>query len=253
MDTCDGVVVRAGSRRSHRLADGPSLHPNPGGAGGFPPSRAWPSRLARMDVAAWRLGGPTARYGTGAQLRAPNWQHPAATSGQCRQANTLIEAELCLPGAQPKGDDRRTAQAPTSTLPCRAATLDLRTALGAVRRAPAPAVRHSPAGMPSPAYPGPGHLREAHPGAGVRLRLTSGSPTFCSERTHAWSNAFGKLRWCTERRRRMVEFWVALAHAIIIACRLIRRAWTCSSCGPLAVDASIGQVRPYRRLRRRFG
>jgi hypothetical protein len=33
------------------------------------------------------------------------------------------------------------------------------------------------------------------------------------ERTHAWGNAFGKPRWCTERRRRVVGFSLALAHA----------------------------------------
>jgi hypothetical protein len=31
------------------------------------------------------------------------------------------------------------------------------------------------------------------------------------ERTHAWGNQYGKLRWCTERRRVVVEFWLALA------------------------------------------
>jgi transposase len=46
------------------------------------------------------------------------------------------------------------------------------------------------------------------------------------ERTHAWGNQYGKLRWCTERRRRVVEFWLALANAAIICSRLIRRAWT---------------------------
>jgi hypothetical protein len=45
-------------------------------------------------------------------------------------------------------------------------------------------------------------------------------------RTHAWGNA-GKLRWCTERRRRVVELYQALAHAIIIVRRLVRRAWSC--------------------------
>jgi hypothetical protein len=29
------------------------------------------------------------------------------------------------------------------------------------------------------------------------------------ERTHAWGNQYGKLRWCTERRRLVVEFWRA--------------------------------------------
>ena len=46
------------------------------------------------------------------------------------------------------------------------------------------------------------------------------------ERTHAWTNQYGKLRWCTERRRPIVEFWLALANAAIICGRLVRRAWT---------------------------
>jgi hypothetical protein len=28
------------------------------------------------------------------------------------------------------------------------------------------------------------------------------------ERTHAWGNQYGKLRWCTEPRRTVVEFWL---------------------------------------------
>jgi transposase len=46
------------------------------------------------------------------------------------------------------------------------------------------------------------------------------------ERTHAWGNQYGKLRWCTERRRLVVEFWLALASAVIVLGRLVRRAWT---------------------------
>jgi transposase len=46
------------------------------------------------------------------------------------------------------------------------------------------------------------------------------------ERTHAWGNQYGKLRWCTERRRLVVEFWLALAGAAIVFGRLLRRAWT---------------------------
>jgi transposase len=46
------------------------------------------------------------------------------------------------------------------------------------------------------------------------------------ERTHAWGNQYGKLRWCTERRRLVVEFWLALANAAIVLGRLLRRAWT---------------------------
>jgi IS5 family transposase len=47
------------------------------------------------------------------------------------------------------------------------------------------------------------------------------------ERTHAWGNQDGKLRWCTERRRLVVAFWLALANAAIVCGRLVRRAWTC--------------------------
>jgi transposase len=47
------------------------------------------------------------------------------------------------------------------------------------------------------------------------------------ERTHAWGNQYGKLRWCTERRRLVVQFWLALANAVIVCGRLLRRAWTC--------------------------
>jgi transposase len=46
------------------------------------------------------------------------------------------------------------------------------------------------------------------------------------ERTHAWGNQYGKLRWCTERRRLVVAFWLALANAAIVCGRLVRRAWT---------------------------
>jgi transposase len=47
------------------------------------------------------------------------------------------------------------------------------------------------------------------------------------ERTHAWGNQYGKLRWCTERRRLVVAFWLALANAVIVLGRLVRRAWAC--------------------------
>jgi hypothetical protein len=46
------------------------------------------------------------------------------------------------------------------------------------------------------------------------------------ERNHAWGNQYGKLRWCTERRRLVVESWPALANAAIVCGRLVRRAWT---------------------------
>jgi hypothetical protein len=45
------------------------------------------------------------------------------------------------------------------------------------------------------------------------------------ERTHAWGNQYGKLRWCTQCRRLVVEFWLALANAAIALGRLVRHAW----------------------------
>jgi hypothetical protein len=40
------------------------------------------------------------------------------------------------------------------------------------------------------------------------------------------ANQYGKLRWCTERRHVVVEFWLLLALMLIVVGRLIRRAWT---------------------------
>jgi hypothetical protein len=54
-----------------------------------------------------------------------------------------------------------------------------------------------------------------------------GSRRWPVERTHAWGNQYGKLRWCTERRRLVVEFWLAPASAAIVCGRLLHRAWTC--------------------------
>jgi len=51
------------------------------------------------------------------------------------------------------------------------------------------------------------------------------------ERSHAWLNAFGKLRWCTERRQACVVFWLALACVVVIIRRLVRGAWTKYRCG----------------------
>jgi hypothetical protein len=65
------------------------------------------------------------------------------------------------------------------------------------------------------------------------------------ERTHAWGNQYGKLRWCTERRRRVVvEFWLALANAAIVCGRLVRRAWSCyhwQGCPAAAHDHLLAQ------------
>jgi IS5 family transposase len=47
------------------------------------------------------------------------------------------------------------------------------------------------------------------------------------ERTNSWHNrGFKKLAICTERRRPVIEAYIALANAIIITRRLLRTAWT---------------------------
>lgn len=46
------------------------------------------------------------------------------------------------------------------------------------------------------------------------------------ERTNAWSNAYKKLVWCTERREPVIDFWLAFSGVIIIVRRLVREGWT---------------------------
>ena len=46
------------------------------------------------------------------------------------------------------------------------------------------------------------------------------------ERASSWHNADKKLVWCTERKGRVIDFWVAFSEVIIIVRRLIRKAWT---------------------------
>jgi hypothetical protein len=45
------------------------------------------------------------------------------------------------------------------------------------------------------------------------------------ERTSSWQNAHKKLVWCTEKRGRVIGFWVAFSEVIIIVRRTIREAW----------------------------
>jgi IS5 family transposase len=45
------------------------------------------------------------------------------------------------------------------------------------------------------------------------------------ERTSSWHNAHKKLVWYTERRGRVVDFWVAFSEVVIIVRRLIREGW----------------------------
>lgn len=45
------------------------------------------------------------------------------------------------------------------------------------------------------------------------------------ERTNSWHNAHKKLLWCTERRGRVIDFWISFSNVIIVVRRLIREAW----------------------------
>jgi transposase len=45
------------------------------------------------------------------------------------------------------------------------------------------------------------------------------------ERTNAWQNAHRKLVWCTERRDKVIDFWLAFSEVIIIVRRLVREGW----------------------------
>jgi len=45
------------------------------------------------------------------------------------------------------------------------------------------------------------------------------------ERTNSWQNAHKELLWCTERRGRVVDFWVALSDVVVIVRRLVGEAW----------------------------
>jgi len=60
---------------------------------------------------------------------------------------------------------------------------------------------------------------------GLPAPLTAGQ-RWVVERTNAWTNAHKKLVWCTERRARVVEFWLAFSAVLITVGRLIREAWT---------------------------
>jgi transposase len=46
------------------------------------------------------------------------------------------------------------------------------------------------------------------------------------ERTHAWMNGYGKLRRCTERDAKIVDFYLYLAAAFVVIRRLIQQART---------------------------
>ncbi len=67
-------------------------------------------------------------------------------------------------------------------------------------------------------------LHAAIAAKGKPAPLTAGQ-RWVVERTNAWTNAHKKLVWCTERRARVVQFWLAFSAVIVIVGRLVREAW----------------------------
>ena len=59
-----------------------------------------------------------------------------------------------------------------------------------------------------------------------RLAPLNATRRWIVERTNSWQNAHKKLVWCTERRGRVVDFWMALSDVVIILRRLAREGWT---------------------------
>jgi len=76
--------------------------------------------------------------------------------------------------------------------------------------------------------------REELAGRGMRGQIAAkGTPAAVQasrrwpvERTHAWGNQFKKLVYNTERCGPVIDAFLALAHAIVVLRRLIRRAWS---------------------------
>ncbi len=67
-------------------------------------------------------------------------------------------------------------------------------------------------------------LEAVIPGKGKPAPLQA-TKRWVVERTNSWNNAHKKLVWCTERRERVVDFWIAFSEVIIVVRRLVREAW----------------------------
>src|SRR6266542_2394225 len=225
-------VGRAGAQRRGRPGDGPGGARVPERAG----RRRRPARGRRP--AAGQLPGLDRPGRAGRRLPAAPRLRPArvAAPGRCQRARRqgvrahrpawdLPDARLGRAGPR---RCRRPRPRPTWRPGRRlalAATLDTLAVVGGL---PAQPVVHLDAGYDyqpcRQALAARGMLGEiATRGVPAPIQASRRWPV---ERTHAWGNQYGKLRWCTERRRLVVEFWLALANAAIVCGRLIRRAWT---------------------------
>ncbi len=62
--------------------------------------------------------------------------------------------------------------------------------------------------------------------AGGKPAPVTAEPRWVVERTTTWINAHKKLGWCTERRARVIAFWIAFSAVIVMVGRLVREAWS---------------------------
>ena len=60
---------------------------------------------------------------------------------------------------------------------------------------------------------------------GLPAPLHGRSKRWVVERTNSWHNGFKKLVWCTDKREKVIRFYLAFANAIIILRRLVREGW----------------------------
>jgi Transposase DDE domain len=61
---------------------------------------------------------------------------------------------------------------------------------------------------------------------GVPAPIQAGGRRWVVERTHAWMNGYGRLRRCTKRDAKIVDFYLYLAAAFVVVRRLIQQART---------------------------
>jgi transposase len=122
-----------------------------------------------------------------------------------------------------------TAPANSHDSPLLAETLDAAAAAGALGRFPEAASIHLDRGYNSMAT-----LRRLRERGLVAEISQKGKPASLAatkrwvvERTNSsWHSAHKKkLVWCTERKGRVIDFWVAFSEVMIIVRRLIREGW----------------------------
>ena len=175
-------------------------------------------RLFGLELEQLAVDGCSTKAPCGGQVAGPS---PVDRRKQGLKRSTVTDADGVPLGSVPAPANRRDDG-------LLAATLDTLHAVAVVAGLPARPVVHLDAGYDFQ----PCRMVLAERGMTGQI-ATRGVPApvqasrrWPIERTHAWGNQYGKLRWCTERRRVVVAFWLALAAAVIVCGRLVRRAWT---------------------------